>query len=94
MTFKNKKNHYNYFDNEDLPNEENADLLVKDINGNLLKDGDSVHLTQDLKVKGSSLNIKRGTKVNKIRLTSNEKEVECRIGKSTIVLKTCFLKKV
>lgn len=66
---------------------------TKDSNGNILADGDSVTLIKDLKVKGSSLNLKRGTLVKKIRLTYDEGEVECRIGKSTIVLKTCFLKK-
>lgn len=67
--------------------------VVKDSNGNTLNDGDAVTLTKDLKVKGSSLNLKRGTKVKSIRLTDNESEVECRIGKATIVLRTEFLKK-
>ena len=69
------------------------DTETKDSNGNVLEDGDSVTLIKDLKVKGSSLNLKRGTLVKKIHLTHNEDEVECRIGKATIVLKTCFLKK-
>mgnify|MGYP000881540816 CR=1 FL=1 len=68
------------------------EIEVKDSNGNLLEDGGSVRLTKDLKVKGSSINLKRGTLVKNIRLAS-ETEVECRIGKSTIVLKSCFLKK-
>ncbi len=66
---------------------------TKDSNGNILTDGDSVTLTKDLKVKGSSLNLKRGTLVKNIRTTYNEDEVECRIGKSTIVLRSEFLKK-
>lgn len=66
---------------------------VKDSNGNTLEDGDSVQLIKDLKVKGSSLNLKRGTVMKSIRLTGKDGEVECRHGKSTIVLKTCFLKK-
>ncbi len=70
-----------------------SDIDVKDSNGNELSDGDAVTLIRDLKVKGSSLNLKRGTKVNKIRLTNDADEVECRIGKSTIVLRTEFLKK-
>ncbi|HHO56213.1 MAG TPA: PhnA protein, partial [Trueperaceae bacterium] len=53
-----------------------------------------VQVIKDLKVKGSSSTLKRGTKIKKIRLTSSDTEVECRIGKSTIVLKTQFLKKV
>lgn len=68
-------------------------MEVKDSNGNILEDGDAVILTKDLNVKGCSLKLKRGTKINKIRLTSNSGEVDCKIGKSQIVLKTCFLKK-
>jgi len=66
---------------------------VKDSNGNALEEGDSVTLTKDLKVKGSSLNLKRGTLVKNIRMTGNDEQVECRVGKATVVLKTCFLKK-
>lgn len=69
-------------------------MEVKDCNGNLLLDGDCVSVNKDLKVKGTSTTIKRGTKVKNIRLTNNSQEVECRIGKSTIVLSTEFLKKV
>ena len=68
-------------------------MEVKDSNGNILQDGDSVHLTKDLKVKGSSTTLKRGNAIKNIRLTSSPDEVECRVGKSTFVLKTCFLKK-
>lgn len=67
---------------------------VKDSNGNILNDGDSVTLIKDLKVKGSSLNLKRGTVVKKIKLTDNEDEVDCRINGSSIVLRTEFLKKL
>ncbi|MFQ5447985.1 MAG: alkylphosphonate utilization protein [Saprospiraceae bacterium] len=66
---------------------------VKDSNGNLLNDGDSVTVTKDLKVRGTSNTLKRGTKIKNIRLTDDVDAVECRIGKSTIVLKTCFLKR-
>ncbi len=68
-------------------------MEIKDCNGNILENGDSVILSKDLKVKGSSINLKRGTVVKKIRLTSNPAEIECKVGKSQIVLKTCFLKK-
>ncbi|MEK6781681.1 MAG: zinc ribbon domain-containing protein YjdM [Bacteroidota bacterium] len=67
---------------------------VKDSNGNVLADGYSVTLIKDLKVKGASLNLKRGTVVKKIRLTDNEDEVDCRINGSSIVLRTEFLKKM
>lgn len=66
---------------------------VKDSNGTLLTEGDSVHVIKDLKVKGSSIVLKRGKIFKNIRLTNNVEEVECREGKTTIVLKTCFLKK-
>ncbi len=51
---------------------------VKDSNGNLLKDGDSVTLIKDLKVRGSSSVLKRGTLVKNIRLTDDEAEIEGR----------------
>ena len=72
--------------------EEAADV-AKDSNGAQLFDGDAVTVIKDLKVKGSSMVIKRGTKVKSIRLTENPKEVDCKIDGSSIVLKTCFLKK-
>ncbi|MBF9223607.1 alkylphosphonate utilization protein [Hymenobacter ruricola] len=66
---------------------------VKDRNGTLLAEGDSVTLIKDLKVKGSSLTLKRGTLVKNIRLTHSAAEIEGRAGGSTMVLKTEFLKK-
>ena len=67
---------------------------IKDSNGTVLNEGDSVQLIKDLKVKGSSLALKRGKVFKNIRLTSKSEEIECREGKTTLVLKTCFLKKV
>jgi len=69
-------------------------MSTKDSHGNVLNDGDTVQVIKDLKVKGSSITLKRGKKFKNIHLTNNDEEVECREGKSTIVLKTCFLKKV
>lgn len=69
-------------------------MTVKDSNGTELKDGDSVTLIKDLKVKGTSITLKRGTLVKDISLTDDEEEVECRVEKvKGLVLKTCFLKK-
>lgn len=65
----------------------------KDSNGNILEDGDNVHVIKDLKIKGMPKTQKRGNIIKNIRLTNNSQEVECRIGKSQIVLKTQFLKK-
>lgn len=70
-----------------------ADDVARDSNGAELFDGDAVTVIKDLKVKGSSMVIKRGTKVRSIRLTDNPEEVDCKIEGSSIVLKTCFLKK-
>ena len=72
---------------------EEANDVAKDSNGAELFDGDAVTVIKDLKVKGSSMVIKRGTKVKSIRLTENPEEVDCKIDGSSIVLKTCFLKK-
>lgn len=69
------------------------DNTPRDSNGAELMDGDSVTVIKDLKVKGSSMVIKRGTKVKSIRLTDEPTEVDCKIDGSSIVLKTCFLKK-
>ena len=69
-------------------------MEVKDSNGSILLDGDSVTLIKDLKVKGSSLTLKRGTVVKKIKLSDNEQEIDCRVNGSNIVLRTEFLKKV
>jgi protein PhnA len=67
---------------------------VKDSNGNLLADGDTVTLIKDLKVKGSTVTLKRGTVIKNIRLTSDEEEIEGRTDKvKGLVLKTCFVKK-
>ncbi|OYQ34093.1 PhnA protein [Flavobacterium cyanobacteriorum] len=69
-------------------------MQTKDSNGNILNEGDSVTVIKDLKVKGSSSVIKRGTTVKNIRLTVNEKEIEGKVEKTVMVLKTEFLKKV
>lgn len=67
--------------------------ITKDSNGTILNDGDTVQLIKTLKVKGSSLTLKMGTAIKNIRLTTDPEQVECRVDKSTLVLKTCFLKK-
>ncbi len=82
------------FNQEDEGNAEHTKTNVpKDCNGNELTDGDAVTVIKDLKVKGSSMVIKQGTKVKSIRLTENPEEVDCKVEGSAIVLKTCFLKK-
>lgn len=68
-------------------------MEVRDSNGTILNEGDSVTVIKDLKVKGSSSVIKRGTMVKNIRLTDNEDEIEGRVNKEMMVLRTEFLKK-
>lgn len=69
------------------------EVETKDSNGAALADGDSVRVIKDLKIRGSSEVLKRGTVIKNIRLTGDPAEIECRLGKSTIVLKTEFMKK-
>jgi protein PhnA len=68
-------------------------METKDNNGNILQEGDSVTLIKDLKLKGSSTVLKRGTVVKNIKLTDDPAEIDCRISGSNIVLRTEFLKK-
>lgn len=68
-------------------------MEVKDSNGNILQDGDSVTVIKDLKVRGSSDVIKRGTMVKSIRLTDDPAEIDCRVNKTAMVLRTEFVKK-
>ena len=68
--------------------------FTRDSNGTLLRDGDSVTLIKDSKVKGSSETLKRGTLVKNIRLTGDPDEIECNTKQvKGLVLKTAFLKK-
>lgn len=70
------------------------DPIVRDSNGTQLQDGDSVTLTKDLKVKGTSETIKRGTLVKGIRLTADPELIECNTRQvKGLVLRTEFLKK-
>jgi len=66
---------------------------VKDANGNKLLDGDTVKLIKDLKLKGTSTILKIGTTVKNIRLTDDANEIDCRINKMSLVLRTEFVKK-
>ncbi|AHM68648.1 zinc ribbon domain-containing protein YjdM [Paenibacillus polymyxa] len=68
--------------------------VVKDANGNILKDGDSVTVIKDLKVKGSSSVLKIGTKVKNIRLVEGDHNIDCKIdGFGAMKLKSEFVKK-
>lgn len=74
--------------------EEDSEKAIKDANGNVLADGDAVVLIKDLKVKGSSITLKMGTKVKSIRLAGGDHEVDCKMDAGSFMLKACFLKKV
>lgn len=66
----------------------------RDSNGNLLQDGDTVTVIKDLKVKGSSLVVKVGTKVKGIRLVDGDHDIDCKIpGVGAMKLKSQFVKK-
>ena len=69
--------------------------VVKDSNGNILNDGDTVTVIKDLKVKGSSSVVKVGTKVKNIRLVDGDHDIDCKIdGFGAMKLKSEFVKKV
>ena len=71
-----------------------AEKVVKDANGNVLADGDSVTVIKDLKVKGSSSVLKIGTKVKGIRLVEGDHNIDCKIdGFGPMKLKSEFVKK-
>ena len=68
---------------------------IKDANGNILRDGDHVTVIKDLKVKGTSLVIKVGTKVKNIRLVEGDHDIDCKIdGVGAMKLKSEFVKKI
>ena len=70
------------------------ELVVKDANGNILKDGDTVTIVKDLKVKGASSALKAGTKVKNIRLVEGDHNIDCKIdGFGAMALKSEFVKK-
>ena len=68
-------------------------METRDSVGNILQDGDTVIVSKTLKVKGMSKTLKRGDKIKNIRTIGDPDNIECRVGKSQIVLKTCFVKK-
>ena len=76
-----------------LGDEDGAEAVIRDSNGTVLADGDSVILIKDLKVKGSSQVLKKGTKVKSIRLVGGDHDVDCKIDGISMSLKSEFLKK-
>jgi protein PhnA len=82
--------------NGEADNENNDDQkVVKDSNGNILNDGDTITVIKDLKVKGTSSVIKIGTKVKGIRLVDGDHDIDCKIdGFGAMKLKSEFVKKI
>lgn len=75
--------------------EETNEFIVKDANGNILQDGDSITVIKDLKVKGASNPVKQGTKVKNIRLVDSDHNIDCKIdGFGPMKLKSEFVKKL
>jgi protein PhnA len=73
---------------------ESDEKVVRDANGNVLQDGDTVTVIKDLKVKGSSSSVKVGTKVRNIRLVDGDHDIDCKIdGFGAMKLKSEFVKK-
>lgn len=73
---------------------ETESSVVKDANGNVLQDGDTVVIIKDLPVKGASKPIKAGTKVKNIRLTSGDHNIDCKVeGFGAMGLKSIYVKK-
>lgn len=69
-------------------------VITKDANGNVLNDGDTVTVIKDLKVKGSSLVVKVGTKVKNIKIVEGDHDIDCKIdGIGPMKLKSEFVKK-
>lgn len=69
--------------------------VVTDANGNVLNDGDAITVIKDLKVKGTSLVVKVGTKVKNIRLAEGDHDIDCKIeGIGAMKLKSEFVKKL
>lgn len=74
--------------------EDSGEKVIKDANGNVLQDGDTVTVIKDLKVKGTSLVVKIGTKVKNIRLVDGDHDIDCKIdGFGAMKLKSEFVKK-
>ena len=74
--------------------EDSEDIKIhKDAHGNILNNGDTVTLIKDLKVKGSSLVIKGGTKIKNIRLVDGDHDIDCKVDGQSMLLKSEFMKK-
>jgi protein PhnA len=79
---------------EEAPAQDEGGLVVKDSNGTVLNDGDTITVVKDLKVKGTSLVVKVGTKVKNIRLVEGDHDIDCKVdGIGPMKLKSEFVRK-
>ncbi len=89
-----RTNHIHILNSYLCPNTPDMDsIVVKDSNGTVLKEGDAVILTKSLDPKGTSVKLKKGMTIKNIHLTDDEEEIECRVEKVRLVIKTCYVKK-
>lgn len=80
---------------EAVKEESEKETVIRDANGNILEDGDTVTLIKDLKVKGSSTPLKQGTTVKNIRLKDGDHDIDCKVpGFGPMELKSEFVKKI
>lgn len=79
---------------QDATADTDDEKVIKDSNGNILNNGDTITVIKDLKVKGSSSVIKVGTKVKNIRLVEGDHDIDCKVEGTAMKLKSQFVKKV
>lgn len=72
---------------------EHEELTAKDAHGNTLRDGDSVTVIKDLKVRGSSMIVKQGTMIKGIRIVEGDHNLDCKVNGTSLQLKSEFMKK-
>jgi protein PhnA len=70
-----------------------VERVVRDANGTVLTEGDTVTLIKDLKVKGSSITLKVCSKIKSIRIVDGDHELDCKTDAGPMMLKACFVKK-
>ena len=69
-------------------------MIVTDFNGVALQEGDNVKISKALKVIGAGITLKRGAVIKNIRLTNDPAEIDCKIKKTAIILRTEFVQKM
>lgn len=85
---------WNPDERSEAPADTTDSFVVKDANGAVLQDGDTVIIVKDLPVKGASKSIKAGTKVKNIRLTEGDHNIDCKVeGFGAMALKSIYVKK-